>query len=344
LRSGKHAVIAALALASSIGILNNFESGVVATIAATMVLAVGGPTRLQFRQPLLFLGLAALFLPIVLLVIAASYGMPNVETITMFVAGFGAGFGAMPMPSFGLWVLVFVFLSLAAIMSALHFRMVHYRVVAAIDDKHRQLATLALFWSAFGLGMSPYYINRSVVAGQLQFLLVPAFLSAAALFALLLAGFRSRRDLAIFIAAFPCALSMASTIDHPSLALAIKRLRHDKPSLMQNYEVPIAALKERSARIRARHPDAAIALFSNFGFFPSHVLNLRSYLPLNALWDLAVVKPSVGDQICAALAADGIQFLLADAAMEAHAQVLIGKCGYVMTDEYGPELPVLVRR
>jgi len=53
--------------------------------------------------------------------------------------------------------------------------------------------------------MSPYYINRSVVAGQLQFVLFP-------------------RNMAMIIAVLPGALSTASLVQHPSFCLAKDRL------------------------------------------------------------------------------------------------------------------------
>jgi hypothetical protein len=190
--------------------------------------------------------------------------------------------------------------------------MVHYGVVFPPQDRGWQLAIIVLFWSAFGLGMSPYYINRSVVSGQLQFLLVPAFLSGAAMLPLLLSNSRTKRDIALFIAALPCALSLASTIDHPSVNLALKRLLSNYPSMDQRYQPTFTGIEQRIARIHARDPNAPVAMFTSFGFVAGSALHLRSYLPLNSLFDLHVVPPSVGEHVCASLAADGNRFLIAD--------------------------------
>ena len=327
---------AALAFVCAIALLNNLESGVASTIATAMVLTVVGRRGLRLFQPALFAALVIVFLLADALVVGAAYGRPDIDALTAFVSGFGTGFGALPMPSFGLWVFVFAFLSIGAIVSTLEFGLRH-RGLINDDDERRRFATLALFWSLFGLGMAPYYINRSVVSGQLQFLLLPTFVSAAALLPLLFSRSPNWRDIALFIAALPCAVSIASTIDHPSLRLALQRLRPVHPTMDQRYESAIAAIKAKIEAIRVRAPDANVGVFTTFGFVYANTLRTRSYLPVNHQDDLTVVNPAVGKKVCGLLAADNIRFLVSDMVPREEALQILRNCGFVATDEFGTE-------
>lgn len=270
------------------------------------------------------------------------------QTLTAFVGGFGSGFGAWPMPTFGLWVFVFVFLSLGPITAALHFRILDHADHSLEGNRSWRLGVIVLFWSAFGLGMSPYYINRSVVSGQLQFLLFPAFFASAALLVLMRTYTRpTDRDMVLVIAALPAAISLASIVDHPSFTLAMKRLSRVEPSIGQLYEPAVAAMKEKMAQLSAQERGVRMGLFTDFGFIPASRLRVRSYLPVNHQDDLEVTGESLGKETCSLLLADNNDVVISNVVLDERAMKMIGSCGYVLAEESGSEgagLTVLKRR
>jgi hypothetical protein len=339
---------ALLAFICSIAILNNFESGLVSTIAALMILTIACKPEVRIFRATRFLGLVVLSLGLQSLVIGFAYGWPSFRTLTAFVGGFGSGFGAWPMPAFGLWVFVFVFLSLGLIAATYHFRVVNQDDHSPHDSLSWRLGTIVFFWSAFGLGMSPYYINRSAVPGQLQFLLFPAFFAGAALL-LLMRGYTrpSNRDMALIIAAIPAAISMASTVQHPSFALAMGRLRNVGAAIGQQYEAPVRQIKEKIAQIRSEQSDKQVGLFTDFGFLLATALHVRSYLPVNQQNDLWIMGESLNKQTCSFLQSNKSDIVISNVPLNEFALKMIESCGYVETEEFGSKsdgLIVLKRR
>jgi hypothetical protein len=333
---------ALLAFVCSLAVMNNFESGVVSTIAALMVLVFASRAQLRILVALRFLGLVVLWLGLDIAVMRLLYGAPSLKAMTAFVGGFGSGFGAFPMPTFGLWVFVFVFLSLGLITATLHFHFLNHTEEPPDDDRPWRLGAIVFFWSAFGIGMSPYYINRSVVPGQLQLILFPAFFAGAALLLLVRAYTGSTwRNMALIVASLPAAVSVASIVNHPSLTLAMERLNRPA-SLSQSYEPVVARVREKIAQIRATDANARIGLFTDSGFIMASALQVPSYLPVNHQEDLEVMGNSLDKQTCSFLLANKNDVLISNVPLNEFAIKMIGSCGYVQTDEFGSDSAGLI--
>jgi len=314
----------------SFAILNNLESGVVSTIAALFVIVLYNRPKKWIYQVTLFCSTSIASLALILLVLQATFGKIHSMALFDFVGGFGGGFGATAMPTFGLWVFAFVFLSMGTIVAALH---IHTSANAETgpDINLSRASIIALFWGLFGIGMSPYYINRSVVSGQLQFILFSVFLSSAGLFLLVAKSYgrSALRNMALIIALLPGAISTASIVQHPSFFLARERLKPTNNSFSDIFKLQISGLKETISQIRANNIDKKIGLYANFGSILSQPLSLPSYLPVNNQFDLNIIARSMAQQICTALQLDNITFLIATGLSEETLKI-VENCGYVL--------------
>lgn len=282
-----------ISIICSLSILNNFESGIVSTIAIIGVFILSSTFKVWLRQVLMLLIGIPLFILITKLLFQIIYGDFKFYALIDFVGGFSSGFGSHPMPDFGLWLFAFVFLALSVVISALFLRTAISYNCIPIDPKLSRAAILALFWGLFGIGMTPYYINRSIVSGQLQFILFPVFLSAAGLFLIVTSQFRARAaltSLVVIIATLPAAISVASLIQHPSFDLAWERLKRRDSPVSKVYTSEVSELQKIIQTINQDHPGARIGLLSNFGSIFSSFLNIPSYLPVNNAADLRIVR------------------------------------------------------
>ena len=282
-----------ISIICSLAILNNFESGIVSTIATIVVFILSSTFKVWLRQVLMLLIGVSIFLLITKFLFQIFYGDFKFYALIDFVGGFSSGFGSHPMPDFGLWLFAFVFLALSVVVSALFLRTAISASCIPIDPKLRRAAILALFWGLFGIGMAPYYINRSIVSGQLQFILFPVFLSAAGLFLIVTSQFRARAALTsmvVIIATLPAAISVASLTQHPSLNLAWERLKRTDSPVSKVYTSQVSEMQKIIQTINQDHPGARIGLLSNFGSIFSSFLNIPSYLPVNNAADLRIVR------------------------------------------------------
>ena len=334
-RDRKFAGCIIIGLICSLAILNNFESGLVATIAALVVIVLLGMQKKWFYQVVIFLSSIIVSLVLIQSIFQLVYGNINFQALIDFVGGFSSGFGAYPMPAFGLWIFAFVFLSMVAIISALYIHTEGKEERGRTDATDKKLlcaAIIALFWGLFGIGMSPYYINRSIVSGQLQYILFPVFLSSTGLFLLVVAqscGRAAFKNMVLIIATLPGAISTASLIQHPSVYLAKERLKRMESPVSQAYKPQITELSEAINKIKENHVDENIGLFTNFGSVLAGSLQVRSYLPVNNQMDLGIVKRPIVSQICTSLQQDKNTFLITIGIQHKTLEV-IENCGYVL--------------
>lgn len=319
-----------LGLVSSIAILNNFESGLVATIAALCVIVLCNRQQKWIYQVVIFCASIAAFLVLARLIFKLAYGRIKLQALIDFVGGFSGGFGSVPMPGFGLWVFAFVFLSLGVIISALYIHIAREEGNQT-DENSERAAVIALFWGLFGIGMSPYYINRSVVSGQLQYILFSVFLSSAGLFLLIAKSYgrAALRNMVLIIAVLPGSISTASLIQHPSFHLAKERLKRTESPVSENYKLPIIDMRETIAQIQGKYRDEKIGLLTDFGSILAGPLSVPSYLPVNNQFDLNIVKRSIETQICPSLQQDKNAFLITSG-LESRTLQIIENCGYVL--------------
>lgn len=315
-------------------VLNNLESGAVTALASILVMGALSNRPRSIRRLLGFGAAFLMALLLVFLILSALYGKVDLAKLNAFAGGFASGFGAMPMPTFGLWLFVFTFLSLSAVLATYCIWQTRESILQG--EQTQRIAVLALFWALFGVGMAPYYINRSVVSGQLQFLLFPMFLSSAGLFLLLAQAIPGRsaiRTLVLIISALPCALSIASVIHFPSVDLAGRRLKAVDRLFSAKYENTVGDLRSALAELEKKHGDQRVGLFTEFGNIYSRFVMLPSYMPVSQQSDLEVVKFSHGAEICEALQKDKRRFLLSVFKLEPTTEQVLTRCGYRLQEE-----------
>lgn len=147
-----------LGLSLAIGLLINIEIGSAAGAATLLILCIRRPT-LKGVVCISLSFLLCLLLQLLLIRYIAGES-PHIQNFFAFIGGFSAGYGAKPMPVFGLWVAIF---SLTAALTAYGFR-----CLTEGDEK----SAIYLYFGALTLVALPYYINRSVNSGQLQLIIL----------------------------------------------------------------------------------------------------------------------------------------------------------------------------
>jgi hypothetical protein len=283
----------------ALGLINNFESGVVLFFSVCFVAyAVGRRCNDQFRRVLAFIVLTGFFLAGWGSLISWYFGGGlDLGNLYSFVAAFSSGFGAVPMPPFGLWVLVFCGLAVPVVTGWLYLQS-DYK--ASSQSNVDSAAVMCLFWGLFGVGMLPYYIGRSINSGQLQFFLVPFFLSSAALILFLRAWLsaavrRLASYLIVCVFAFPGSLSIASLFSAPSVNVNVTRLaRTDNETVRELYSLRremIDAADHIVAGNSSRTSGAPlrVAFLGDFGSLLTASTSVESLMPVNASADLRII-------------------------------------------------------
>ncbi len=211
---------AAVGFVAGTAALNNFEFGVPVALAALITLVANQQAwKRGLKASCMFSAAAALpFVAYALLQI--SVGQPfHPEYWVAYAMSYGTGFGAVPMPIFGLYVLVLAILIAGAVTGWYHLRTANRTAVT--DRRMTGAAMVALFFGLAGLGSFGYYVGQSVVSGELQiFLFYLAPIIAASLTLVPLprisrgAGWRPVTTAAVVL--FPVALALSSVINAPN--------------------------------------------------------------------------------------------------------------------------------
>jgi hypothetical protein len=141
-------------------VLNNIEFGLPALLAATTVILVSA--KLEMAQALrvikdLALGLISALAAVTALTLLLTGQLPNLGLLTLYSRIFGeGGFGLLPTPLGGLYLIVDMTFAAAILVAAVRTRR------GAADSAH----TAALIYSGiFGLGAGDYYMGRTHPAG-----------------------------------------------------------------------------------------------------------------------------------------------------------------------------------
>ena len=150
--------IALLASIQAAGVLINMEFGIASALAVgALVILASRSVRLMAVYILFFCG--SLFVISALMAIYFGH-WPRLSGLYTFSKGFGSGWGARSMPEFGLWVFVFA--------SAVGFSVASS--IAVLKRKFDNSDAVVMYFAFVLLAGLPYYVNRSVNHGQLQFL------------------------------------------------------------------------------------------------------------------------------------------------------------------------------
>jgi hypothetical protein len=248
---------------AALGALNNFESGVPATVAAVFaVVALRAGWRAFGYATAAWVGVALAYVGLILL----AGGPFRPEYWWAFSLEFASGFAQLPMPPYGAYVLV-LFVLVASLASAfpVAWRRGLSTPVAAVGG---------LYFGTWGLMMFPYYVGRSSSLGQLQFFLIPASVCAV----------WPRLAYAALLCFLPAAVFATTVIKAPTPETTYKRLTGgfapggEFRSTASSRFKPQPVVDEARARVildvsaQARQP---VGLF----FTSGHVASLRTGLP-----------------------------------------------------------------
>jgi len=325
----QRSAVVLLGALNAAAIVFNFESGLVAVVASGTVLLTQALVRRRYNLLPCFFIAALLSLGLILLLVRLESRELEVSKLYAFVLGFGSGFGSIAMPNFGLWS--FVLLSLATSIAVACIALRRSASDSTADQTGEGVAILTLFWALFGTGMFPYYINRSSVFGQLQFILFPMYFSALGAYILYQqrrAGFGNFYPLTRFALAFPMAMSLASTLHHPSLAESADRLWGERSRYAENFAPTAAALRATRAHVEGENQGGNIGTFADFGSIIASMTGIKSYLSVNAKIDLFALGIQTDETMCRRLAADGVRTLLVERPLQKNALSVMSACGF----------------
>ena len=136
--------------------LNNFEFGIPAVLTSVFIFLTLSRTKESF-----FLLISGMTLSYVSIFILLGNENPSTEHWLLFTKAFGSGFGAAPMPEFGLYVFVMAVLSVGAIIGS-------KELISKSGRLDPRSSVLTAYFGLTGLGCFGYYIGRSMVPTQLQ--------------------------------------------------------------------------------------------------------------------------------------------------------------------------------
>lgn len=272
-----------------LAILNNFESGIVVAVVTSALYFLKnyesffkGMVRsaIIIIAPASFIGFLLYFQKI------------TIREFSPFVFGFGAGFGSEPMPNYGLWVFVMSYLAFCVFMGARLLLESNKNSVHQRNSEIHKIAVILFFWGSFGLGMSPYYLNRSIVSGQLQFILCITFFATTGLLLYVLIK-PVRSTVFKIILLFPACVSAASVVNAPYVATEVARLMNTRQDINSIYAEEIG--KINNYLIDNDINNKNVVLVMDFGEIYSNGLKVKSLLDVNAFSDLEIIGSDIGD-------------------------------------------------
>lgn len=233
--------IAVLASIQAAGVLVNMEFGIASALAAGALVMLGSRSVRWTAGYALCFGAA-------LMVISAAMALyfghwPRLSGLYTFSRGFGSGWGARSMPDFGLWVFVFA--------SAVGFAVASS--VAVVKRQFDNRDAVVMYFAFVLLAGLPYYVNRSVNHGQLQFLVyilaIPyAIYSANALDSGVSRFGRVGKFIRVMAMLLPCALAIALLVRMPKPQYQWQRLSAGATSLQAHISKKSAVVPEQLAR------------------------------------------------------------------------------------------------
>ena len=208
----------------SFAAINNLDFGIPIFIATVIVMLIHPKILIFHRQNLLMFGSGFGFALISYWCLLVAYsGSFKLSLWLLFASSFGKGFGSIPMPIGGAHVLILGLFCASIAIGAMKTRSVDY-----VSDIERRSAVASLFFGLVGLGAFPYFVNRSVISGQLQIFLLLAGPLLCATFSIVRIDFKMRRKptylLASALVLFPQALLIGSLMQSPDGETEWKRV------------------------------------------------------------------------------------------------------------------------
>ena len=264
--------------AAALAALNNFESGVPATVSAVLaVVALRAGWRAFGYATAAWVGVAVAYVGAILL----AGGPFRPEYWWAFSLEFAGGFAQLPMPPYGAYVLV-LFVLVASVASA-------FPVLWRRSASMPVAAVGGLYFGSWGLLMFPYYVGRSSSLGQLQFFLIPASVAAVWLLVGAVGAIQRRPPAprlayAALLCCLPAAVFATTVIKAPTPETTYKRLTGGfapagefRSTASSRFKIQPVVDEERARVILDVSADARkpVGLF----FTSGHVASLRTGLP-----------------------------------------------------------------
>jgi len=205
-----------LGLLTTLALINNLEFGIPIFIA-TLIVMLFHPEILIYRWSnfsMFFFGSVAAFFSYFCM-LKIQTGVFISDYWLLFASSFGKGFGSEPMPLGGIHIFTLGVFSASIALGALKIK----RFDTNMPNHERRAAIVSLFFGLVGLGAFPYFVNRSVISGQLQiflFIVAPLLCST---FSIVQLDFKANRRSGYLLASalllFPQALIVGSYLQRP---------------------------------------------------------------------------------------------------------------------------------
>ena len=290
-----------LGLFSGLAILNNFEFGLTSFLALTITVTTLLVFRyINFRNWLVFLGSLFITLFSCGVLFKLSGNQFQFSRWTAFSSGFKSGFGNVPMPFFGTFVLIFGLLASGVVLG---FYVLRSEQKSQQDKSSVGLAaappSLLLYAGCWGVFSLPYYIARSINSGQLQIFLIPVTMVIIGLLALFCSVQTTNKILisvpilrkSTFIRTFPLlfimCLPFASLLQHPDPSFEWSRLM-GKGFHFSSSTVKDSELVQEIERYKLYNQNAELGVVTNYANLVSIVTDVLPVMDANDFADLQI--------------------------------------------------------
>jgi hypothetical protein len=290
-----------LGLLSGLAVLNNFEFGLTSSLALTITVTTLVLFRhIEFRYWLSFLGSLFVTLFSFVVLLRLSGNQFQFSRWTAFSAGFKSGFGNVPMPFFGTFVLIFCLLASGVVLG---FHALRSDQKLQRDNSSVGLAvappSLLLYAGCWGVFSLPYYVARSITSGQLQIFLIPMTMVIIGLLAHFCSVQTTNRILisvpilrkSTFIRTFPLlfimCLPLASLLQHPDPSFEWERLM-GKGTYFSSSTVKDLDVVKDIDKYKLYNQNAELGVVTNFANLVSIATDVLPIMDANDFSDLQI--------------------------------------------------------
>jgi hypothetical protein len=235
----------------------------------------------------------------------------NLDYLAFFTRQFGAGFSSQPINPLGPIIVIFPLL----------FILLSFHFIIGFNAKHNEKFLLinsftGVFFSIFCILSFPYYVNRSIVSGQLQLYLLPISISLAILIGLLiqsnyfkdlLSNFKEKNyyntlvNLPIVIL---CVLPISTLILFPNPKIELTRIFTDKkfsdvvfpPETLQKWPPSTISITMDNidlAKSFAKNNSKEVAYFGSMSNYISVKKDIQSVNVFNSPDDFRISESSL---------------------------------------------------
>lgn len=300
LRPGSATLVFAVA---GLVVLNNIEFGGPALLAA--MCAMLASAKLTRKRGILLLkstiqGLAIALALVSALTLLLTGQLPNLGLLTLYSRIFGeGGFGLLPTPIAGLYLIVDMTLAAAILVAAVRFRR---------EAEDRAYTAALAYCGVFGLGAGNYYIGRTHPGGLVVLFSIWALtvmlLAVLALRAIAAARVRPRTSSALLLAGALVSLGLTGTAvaQFPAPWTQLHRIASSAP-LPPPYDVSAAVAFVRHTSVEGE-PMVLLAPLGHLIALDAHVENVSPYSNQEGI----VTYQQLDEEIAALHAARGRHF------------------------------------